>query len=133
MLVHFPIALILWGFIAEVASVFFKKELYLSKIGLYLLFIGTLSLFTAAISGVLFTSEMSGAAGEIKKTHEQLAWITIGITTIASIFRIYLETQNKDNANSKSIALALYGLAALSVSLTGFYGGTLVYNYMMPL
>lgn len=43
MLVHFPIALVTFGYIAEVGSLIIKKELYLSKISLYLLVFGTLT------------------------------------------------------------------------------------------
>jgi hypothetical protein len=47
--------------------------------------------------------------------------------------RIILQVQQKENSNLKWLAFALYGLAAIFVSITGFFGGTLVYNYMMPL
>ncbi len=40
MLVHFPIALIVLGFIADFASLIFKKEACLSKTGFYLLIAG---------------------------------------------------------------------------------------------
>ena len=133
MLVHFPIALIVVGFIVDVASILFKKEACLSTLGFYLLILGTLAALTALLTGALFTDEMSGAAGTVKDTHELFAWITVGNLVVLSVFRILLKAQNKENTNLKWIAFALYGLAALSVSITGFYGGTLVYNYMMPI
>ena len=37
MIVHFPIALIIVGFFAEVVSLFFKSEKCLSKTGFYLM------------------------------------------------------------------------------------------------
>lgn len=133
MLVHFPIALILWGFIADVASLLFKKEVCLSKLGFYLLIFGTLTAFVALLSGVLFTAEMTGAAGGIKETHELFAWITVATAAIALAFRIFIMAKNKENTNLKWVAFVLYGLATISVSITGFFGGTLVYSYMMPL
>ena len=133
MLVHFPIALILWGFIADVASILFKKEVCLSKLGFYLLIFGTLTSFLALLTGVLFTSEMSGAAGAVKETHELFAWITVATTAIALAFRIFIKTKNKEHTQFKWVAFILYGLATISVSITGFWGGTLVYSYMMPL
>ena len=133
MLVHFPIALILWGFIADVASILFKKEVCLSKLGFYLLIFGTLTSFLALLTGVLFTSEMSGAAGAVKETHELFAWITVATTAIALAFRIFIKTKNKEHTQLKWVAFILYGLATISVSITGFWGGTLVYSYMMPL
>jgi uncharacterized membrane protein len=133
MLVHFPIALIVFGFLADSSSFLFKKEVCLSKFGFYLLIFGTLASFSTFLTGILFTSEMLGAAGEAKDTHELFAWITVGTLILLSALRIFLKVKNKEETGLKWIAFALYGLAAISVGITGFFGGTLVYNYMMPL
>jgi len=131
MLVHFPIALVIFGFIADCATLYFKKEACLSKLGFYLLLAGTLMAFLALSTGAIFTEEMSGAAGAVKETHENFAWITLGLLILTSGLRIGL--QKKENTRLKWTAFACYALAAVSVSITGYYGGTLVYNYMMPL
>lgn len=133
MLVHFPIALVVFGFIADVASLYFKKEACLSKMGTYLLIVGTLSALATWLSGVLFTAEMSGSAGQVKETHELFAFITIITLVITATLRLYLLIGKKDNSNLKWVAFILYGLATISVSLTGFFGGTLVYSYMIPI
>ena len=133
MIVHFPIAIIVFGFIADLASLIFKKEVCLSKTGFYLLIVGALSAIVALLTGIFFTSELAGSAGEIMETHEHFAWITLSLVILTSILRIYLLVKKKENSNLKWIAFVLYGLAAISVSVTGFFGGTLVYNYMMPL
>ena len=133
MLVHFPIALVTFGFVAELASFIFKKEVCMSYTSFYLLIIGTLSALAALLAGVFLTAEMSGAAGAVKETHETLAWITLGLLSATSLLRIFLKVQNMECTNYKWVAFVLYGLAMLSVSATGFYGGTLVYSFMMPL
>jgi len=133
MLVHFPIALVAVGFLAAIAALFIKKEAWLSIAGFYLLILGTLSAVVAWATGNFFTAEMEGSAGEIKELHENFALITLGILVVALILRIYLKAKNKEDSALKWVFLVLYGLAAISVSITGFYGGTLVYNYMMPL
>jgi uncharacterized membrane protein len=53
--VHFPIAIITIGFIAEVASLFFKEEKCLSKTAFYLMVVGTLCAIVAWGTGQLFT------------------------------------------------------------------------------
>lgn len=131
MLVHFPIALVMLGFVAECAALYFKKETCFSKMGFYLLIVGTLSAVLALSSGVFFTSEMDGTAGVVKETHELFAWITLGLLLVTSALRIFSVTKKSDNM--KWLVFALYGFAAISVSITGFFGGSLVYNYMMPL
>ena len=133
MLVHFPIALVVFGFIAQIAALYFKKEIYLSRMGFFLLIFGTLSAVAAWLTGTLFTAEMEGAAGTIKETHEQTAMITMVTLLMTSVLRIVLQTRKTENANLKWVALVLYGVAAISVSITGYYGGTLVYNYMMSI
>jgi len=133
MLVHFPIALVVFGFLTELAALYFKKEIYLSRMGFILLIFGTLSAIMAWLTGNFFTADMAGSAGEIKETHELFAMITLGALLLTSVLRILLETKKSESSGLKWSALVFYGLAAISVSITGFYGGTLVYNYMMAL
>lgn len=133
MLVHFPIALVLFGFIIELASLIIKKELCLPKLSLYLLVTGTMATIVTWLSGVLFTSEMSGAAGSVKESHELFAFITMCLLVATSIIRLMITLGKKENSTLKWISFILYGIAAITVSITGFFGGTLVYNYMMPL
>jgi uncharacterized membrane protein len=87
----------------------------------------------AWLTGNFFTSEMAGAAGEIKETHELFALITLGTLLVTSVLRLVIQSKGIENTGLKKVALFFYGLAAISVSITGFYGGTLVYNYMMSL
>ncbi len=132
MLIHFPIALVAIGFLAECISLIVKRELSLSKMSFYLLIAGTFFAVFTWLSGVLFTSEMSGAAGEIKDTHELFAGLTLGLLLLTSILRIIL-IRNATNKLVIRLSFITYALAAICVAVTGFYGGTLVYNYMMPL
>lgn len=132
MLVHFPIALIAIGFLIECISLIIKKEICLSKTSFYLLLAGTFFAFFTWLSGVLFTSVMSGTAGDIKKTHALFATITLGLLIVTSVLRL-VQIRYKENRLLVRLAFLGYTLAAISVAITGFYGGTLVYNYMMPL
>jgi uncharacterized membrane protein len=133
MLVHFPIALIAIGFLAELSFLFFKNETSLTKMGYYLLIIGTIAACATWLSGNLFTSEMSGAAGQVREIHENLATITLGLLILASSLRTYILIKKNENQSLKWLALILYATVALTVSATGYFGGSLVYNYMMPL
>ncbi|MFA6702025.1 MAG: DUF2231 domain-containing protein [Dysgonamonadaceae bacterium] len=132
MLVHFPIALVATGFLLELVFLFVKKEVCLTRAGFYLLILGTLAAIVTWLSGFFFTSEMEGAAGQVRDTHELFATITMVLLIIASVFRI-MALKKSNSKQLKKIAFVMYGLAMLSVSVTGFYGGILVFNYMMPL
>lgn len=134
MIVHFPIALITVGFIAEVVSLFFKSEKCLSKTGFYLMLIGALAAIAAWSTGQLFTNEPSqGAIVEVFEKHETGALITTILIVLCSIFRIYLSVRKKEESSLRWIAFGLYFLAFAGVTFTGFMGGTMVYNFMMPL
>ncbi|MEA4852427.1 MAG: DUF2231 domain-containing protein [Paludibacter sp.] len=133
MLVHFPIALIAIGFLAEFAFLLFKKEICLTKMGYYLLVVGTLAACVTWLSGDLFTSDMEGAAGQMRETHELLATMTVVISLLTVALRTYMLVKKQEPKAVKGLAFVFYALAAISVSATGFFGGTLVYNYMMPL
>ena len=133
MLVHFPIALITFGFIAVFVTVLFRKKHYLPKTGYYLLLAGTAMALIALLSGVLFTSDLSGSAAVVQDQHETFAWITLLLSIGTSVFWSFLKYRNQESTNMKWVVLVMYGLAAISVSITGFLGGTLVYNYMMPI
>lgn len=131
MLAHFPIALVIFGFIADFASLIFKKEACLTKTGFYLLLAGSLTALFALIAGDLFTEELTGAAGQLRETHELFAWITLSLLVLTSILRIYLKIKNKEESNLKWLAFSLYAIATISVGVTGYLGGTLVYTYLI--
>jgi len=133
MLVHFPIALVIFGFLAEIAFIFFKKEVSLNKMGYYLLIVGTLAAIVTWLTGNFFTSEMDGAAGKIREAHELFATITLVLLLVTSILRTTLIMLKNENPILKKLSFLLYGLAVLTVSITGNLGGSLVYNYMMGL
>lgn len=133
MLVHFPIALVAVGFLVELLFVLVKKDICLTKMGYYLLVLGTIGACASWFTGNFFTSEMTGAAGEVREIHELLATLTVALLVATLVLRTAIFYLKKDSSNLKIAAFVLYGLAALAVSATGFYGGNLVYGYMMPL
>ena len=132
MIVHFPIALITVGFFAEVISLFFKNEKYLSKTGFYLMVLGSLGAIAAWSTGHLFTEEPT--QGEILKVfvrHETGALITMILIIAGTIFRIWLMVKKKEETPLKWIAFGFYLLAFIAVTFTGFMGGTMVYDFMI--
>ena len=134
MIVHFPIALITVGFIADVFSLFFKDEKCLSKTGFYLMVLGALAAIAAWSTGQLFTSEPTqGAIVDIFQKHETGALITMIMIIIGSGFRIWLVMKKMEETQLKWIAFGLYFLAFTAVTFTGFMGGTMVFNFMISL
>lgn len=131
MTVHFPIALILIGFLADIISLFFKKEKCLAKTGFYLMIAGTISAIIAYISGNFYTEHPEeGAIHEVFELHETAAIITLAIMILATAVRIVFVASKLDETNLKWFVFALYLLGSISVALTGYWGGSMVYDYM---
>ena len=134
MLVHFPIALTAVGFLFEFLYLFFKNDVWLTKAGYWLLLLGTLSALVTWLSGGLFTPDMEGMAGQVREQHAIWATITLILLLITSSIRTYITVKHKeDNRILNNLAFIIYGISMISVFITGNFGGTLVYNYMMPL
>jgi uncharacterized membrane protein len=134
MIVHFPIALITAGFLADVVFLFFKDEKCLSKTGFYLMVLGAIAALAAWSTGQLFTSEP--AQGEIVKIfqkHETGAMITMIIMILGAAVRVYLVIKKKEETSLKWLVFGFYFLGFAAVTFTGFMGGTMVYNYMMAI
>ncbi len=134
MIVHFPVALILAGFLADVVFLFFRKEKCLSKAGLYLMVLGTLGAGAAFLTGHLFTVEPTeGAILEVFEPHETFALVTLILITIGTLLRIGFLILKKEGPVYTWTIFGLYLAAAASVAVTGFLGGSMVFDYMMPL
>lgn len=133
MLVHFPIALVIIGFLAEALFLFWRKEVCLARTGMYLLFTGTLAAMATWLSGFIFTSQMAGPAGDIRETHELFATITVSLLIVTSVLRLFLLIRKSEASYLRWVVFAFYCLATISVGITGFFGGNLVYHYLMPL
>ncbi len=129
--VHFPIALILVGFLFDLFSLFFRKEKCLSKAGFWLMILGTVSAFAAYFSGEYFSKELIGTAGEHKEIHECWAKATMFTMLGALVIRIVLMGMKKDQGPLKWLVFVLYLAGAGLVSYTGFLGGSLVYDIML--
>jgi uncharacterized membrane protein len=134
MLVHFPIALILTGILADVAFMVCKKEVCFSKAGLYLMILGTLGAAAAFLTGEFFTSHPEeGEIFSVFEKHETGAWVTLIVMLIGSALRIYLVSAKKEETPLKWAVFVLFLVGAAAVSYTGFLGGSMVFDFMVGL
>ncbi len=93
--------------------------------------VGAITAAAAYASGALLTKELYGAAGAVQSSHETFAEITTISALVGAAFKIYLKTEKKEDGNLKWIALAIYLFTVVTVSITGYYGGVLVYDYLI--
>ncbi|HZX63473.1 MAG TPA: DUF2231 domain-containing protein [Bacteroidales bacterium] len=130
MVVHFPIAIIMVGFLADIASLLFKKEKCLSTMGLYLEVLGVLAAIVAFGTGYFLTGEVPEEAASLREQHELFATLTLVAIILAAFFRILIVYLKKEETNLKYVAMGIFFLAFVFVGITGYLGGALVINYM---
>lgn len=130
MIVHFPIALLIVGFLFEIAGAITKRESF-TQTGFYLLILGALGVIAAFITGSQAGSGITeeGALKQALENHEEAATLTIWIVSIAVAFRIALVLLKKFKGVLKMVSLALFLIAVLAIARTGYYGGELVYKH----
>jgi uncharacterized membrane protein len=131
MVVHFPIALIIVGFLADFLGLILKKEAWLVKAGFWLMMLGFLAALVAFGTGYFFTSAMEGDPGIVRERHETFAILTLISITLSVIFRIVIVALRKEGSGLKYISVGLYFLAFAFVSITGYIGGSLVMDYLI--
>ena len=131
MIVHFPIAIILVGFLFDLFSLFITQEKCLSKMGLYLEVLGMFAAIAAFGTGYYLTSPMEGEAGLLRDQHKLFATLTLISIILATFFRLLLVYQKKEESYLKYGAMGLFLFAFVFVSITGYLGGSLVYTYMV--
>jgi uncharacterized membrane protein len=128
MIVHFPIALIMVGFLADFLSLIIKKEICLSRIGLYLEVLGAISVIVAVGTGYFLTGDTLEGAGHTGQMHEIFAFLTLGSIIVAAGLRLFLVIKSKEETNLKYLAMGIFFIAFVFVAITGYFGGMIVYG-----
>jgi uncharacterized membrane protein len=128
MVVHFPIAIIMVGFLADLSSLIIKKEKCLSAMGLYLEMLGVLAALVAFGTGYFLTGTTIEDAGTIGKHHEFFATLTLITIIIAGFFRMLIVYLKKDETYMKYVSMGIFFLAAAFVGITGYFGGMIVFG-----
>lgn len=131
MMVHFPIALALVGFLFRLVSVIEKKYILLDKLATALLILAAIAALAASISGA-FTPNLTGEANDVENIHHIFALLTTSFLGIGALIYLYSFIPNKSMSSlGYWIAFVAYGLGAICVGLTGYYGGYIVYNILL--
>lgn len=130
MIVHFPIALLIIGFLSDVVGTVWKKEFF-SKAGFYLLILGTLGVLAAYFTGNLAGDGLT-EAGPLKQAlelHEEAAELSLWLMAATAVLRIAFVLTKKYKGVLQWAGLLLFFVGVLSVARTGYYGGELVFKH----
>ena len=127
-IIHFPIALLTVGLLAEACARLFKTS-DLSRAGWWAQLAGTSGLAAAVGSG-LIAKESAGLNDNLVRlalgTHEQWALGSMALFALLLFWRIASRTQVP--AHPRFLYMVLYGIAVVALCLTAWYGGELVYG-----
>ncbi len=129
MIIHFPIALLMVGFLSEIIALFYNRTLF-RKIAFYLLLLGAVGAIAAYISGS-YTAEgiETGRLAEAIEAHEEAALITLWLAVMTAIYRAGLIFFKYERPWTKWVGILLFAALVGSIINTGNKGGELVYEH----
>jgi uncharacterized membrane protein len=126
--VHFPLALLPLALVFLVAARLRKREEF-ERLGLWLLWLGTVGALTAAGTGLLAEETVSApeAAEEVIELHEKLGQVAAGLAVVLSLLSLLGRRWKVPGLP----AVLIVGLLILSgiLALGADRGGQLVYQY----
>jgi uncharacterized membrane protein len=129
MVIHFPIALIMAGFLSEIIALFSKKEFF-SNTAFYLLLLGAMGASVAYISGSYAGDGIEeGPLAAPMELHEQAATITLWLSIITALFRSAILYFKYKRVWTIWVGLLLFVTLTGAVARTGYLGGQLVYRH----
>ncbi len=129
MIVHFPVALVLVAFFTEVLSIILKKKFY-QQATFYILLLAALGAIVAYITGDAAGDGMDGGSlHQAMEAHEEAASFTLWVTIAAVGIKTALAIFKKEIPEVKILAFVVLLAAAISVAVTGYLGGQLVYKH----
>ncbi len=135
--VHFPIALFITGLVIDVIGHLFQKETA-KKIGLVLVILGAVgalaAIFTGNFAEEQVEDKLSRAGQQVLERHEDLGKLTAYLLLVVAAIRAMIATGWLNRWRFVAgVALAIYLIAGViglgTLTMTGYYGGELVYQY----
>ena len=100
MIVHFPIALLIIGFLSDLAGLILKRNFF-TQAGFYLLILGALGITAAYLSGLNAGAGVSeeGLLKQALETHQGAAVLTFWLVLAAALTRITVVYAEKIQRN----------------------------------
>ncbi|MCR4317333.1 MAG: hypothetical protein NUW37_13430 [Planctomycetes bacterium] len=126
--VHFPVALFIVGFLLDAVGIALKREA-LFEAASWCLGIGAIGALTAAF---IAHAHLDQGAGEdalaTLENHELGAYVTISLALFAGAIRGYFAFRARQSRALRYISAFALLAVALSVGVTGFFGGELTHG-----
>ena len=134
LVVHFPIALLIVGFLFDVFGLLLRKD-WAKRAGLVLIVLGSVGALTAMLSGSAAEEAVEAALSEtgeeMLEAHESIGqWAAYAWLAIAAL-RLLIATPWLKKVQNAAWGMYLLGAVAglAMITLTAYRGGELVYTY----
>jgi len=130
MLVHFPIALLITGFLVELASLLFRRD-WLARAGLLLLLAGTAGAVAAVVTGDREEDKIleTPAIEHTLEEHEDGGKLTMWVFIAVALARSVAAWRRSLPAAVRWVILAAWLFGLGSLFYTAWHGGELVYEH----
>lgn len=129
LVIHFPIALLMAGFLSELIALFSKNQFF-KNASFYLLILGTLGAIVAYVSGSYAGDGMTdGLLQKPMELHENAALVTLLLAVITALIRVAMYFFNYKKTWAKWASFLLFGVLIGFLARTGYLGGQLVFKY----
>jgi uncharacterized membrane protein len=129
MVIHFPIALLIVGFLSAVIALFNKKPFF-NLAAFYLLLLGTAGTVASYLAGNAAGEGMEGGTlGKAMKSHEQAATIALWLTCLTAAFYLAVAIFKYKKGWIKFAGIILFAGTIAAIARTGYLGGQLVYKH----
>lgn len=129
LVIHFPIALLMAGFLSELIALLSKKRFF-KNASLYLLLLGTLGAIVAYVSGSYAGDGMTdGLLQEPMELHEDAALVTLLLAIITALLRAAMYYFDYQKAWAQWVSFLLFAALVGFVARTGYLGGQLVFKH----
>jgi uncharacterized membrane protein len=129
MVVHFPIALLIIGFLTELLSLFVQQNFF-KKVALGLLITGALGTIAAYLFGNAAGEGMEeGALGKAITLHEQAATIALWLTAFTAVIYLTVFFLRYNKIWVRIVSIILFTGVVAAIARTGYLGGQLVYKH----
>jgi uncharacterized membrane protein len=129
MIIHFPIALLMAGFLSEVIALFSKRDFF-NNAAFYLLLLGALGASAAYISGSYAGEGIEEGPLKVPmEMHKNAALFALWLSIITAFFRVVIYYFKYNRIWTKWVGIILFTLLIGAITRTAYLGGQLVYSH----
>jgi len=127
--IHFPIALLIIGFLTELVSLFLMKPFF-KQMAFYLLLLGTFGTVVSYLSGDAAGEGMEGGSlGRAIELHEEAATIALWLTITTAVLYLLVFIFKYNRKWVRVVSILLFACVVGAIARTGYLGGQLVYKH----